>query len=105
MNVNLKLLKLIILLLMLLLLLFLLLWPCLLLLIPLHLVVINECCSEAHGAHVEFVWWGGGVCTVIFVSTPSPTDLDWTVRLDWSLTISNTQFDSKVSQHPCFATE
>ena len=31
--------------------------------------------------------WGGGVCTVIFVSTPSPTDLDWTVRLDWSLTI------------------
>ena len=28
----------------------------------------------------------GGVCTVIFVSTPSPTDLDWTVRLDWSLT-------------------
>ena len=49
-------------------------------------VVINECCSEAHGAHVEFVWWGG-VCTVIFVSTPSPTDLDWTVRLDWSLTI------------------
>ena len=42
---------------------------------------------------VEFVWWwggvgwvGGGVCTVIFVSTPSPTDLDWSVRLDWSLT-------------------
>ena len=33
------------------------------------------------------VGWGGGVCTVIFVSTPSPTDLDWTVRLDWSLTI------------------
>ena len=29
---------------------------------------------------------GGGVCTVIFVSTPSPTDLVWTVRLDWSLT-------------------
>ena len=29
----------------------------------------------------------GGVCTVIFVSTPSLTDLDWTVRLDWSLTI------------------
>ena len=32
------------------------------------------------------VGWWGGVCTVIFVSTPSPTDLDWTVRLDWSLT-------------------
>ena len=32
------------------------------------------------------VGWGG-FCTVIFVSTPSPTDLDWTVRLDWSLTI------------------
>ena len=47
--------------------------------------VINECCSEAHGAHVEFVWWGG-VCIVIFMSTPSPTDLDWTVRLAWSLT-------------------
>ena len=31
---------------------------------------------------------GGLVCTVIFVSTPSPTDLEWTVRLDWSLTIS-----------------
>ena len=31
------------------------------------------------------VGWGGG-CTVIFVSTPSPTDLDWTIRLDWSLT-------------------
>ena len=61
----------------------------LLLLITLYLVVINECCSEAHGAHVEFVWWGrwGGVCTVIFVSTPSPTDLDGTVRLDSSLTI------------------
>ena len=68
-------------------LLLLLLWPCLLLLITLYLVVINECCSEAHGAHVEFVWWGG-ICTVIFVSTPSLTDLDWTVRLDWSLTIS-----------------
>ena len=37
---------------------------------------------------VEFLWWvgWGGVCTVIFVSTPSPTDLDWSVRLDWSLT-------------------
>ena len=68
----------------------LLLWPCLLLLITLYSVVINECFSEALGAHVEFVWWGGvrwgGVCTVIFVSTPSPTDLDWTVKLDWSLT-------------------
>ena len=64
-----------------------LLWPCLLLLITLYLVVINECCSEAHGAHVEFVWWGG-VCTGIFVSTPSLTDLDWTVRLDWSFTIN-----------------
>ena len=72
-----RLLKLIILLLMLLLwlllLLMLLLWPCLLLLITLY--VINESCSEAHGAHVEFVWWGvvgwggsGGVCTIIFVS-------------------------------------
>ena len=56
MNVNLRLLKLIILLLMLLLLLL----PCLLLLITLYLVVINECCSEAHGANVECVWWGGG---------------------------------------------
>ena len=27
----------------------------------------------------------GGVCTVIYVSKPSPNDLDWTVRLDWSL--------------------
>ena len=35
------------------------------------------------------VLWGGGVCAVIFLSTPSPTDLDWTVRLDWSLTIWN----------------
>ena len=42
------------------LLLLLLLWPCLLLLITLYLIVINEWCSEAHGAHVEFVWWGGG---------------------------------------------
>ena len=60
------------------------------LLITLYLVAINECCSEAHGAHVEFVWWGGvgwlgGVCTVIFVSTPSPTDLDWTVKLDFTI--------------------
>ena len=51
----------------------------LLLMIPLYLVVINECCSEAHEAHVEFVWWGGvvwcGVCTVFFVST-RPIDLD-----------------------------
>ena len=36
-------------------------WPCLLLQITLYLVVINECRSEAHGAHVEFVWWGVGV--------------------------------------------
>ena len=37
---------------------------------------------------VEFLWWVGGVggvgvCTVILVSTPSPTDLDWTVRLEF----------------------
>ena len=51
---NLRLIKLIILLLMLVLL--------LLLLITLYLVVINECCSEAHGAHVEFVW-----CSVVGV--------------------------------------
>ena len=38
----------------------LLLWPCLLLLITLYLVFINKCCSEAPGAHVEFVWKGGG---------------------------------------------
>ena len=31
-----------------------------LLLITLYLFVINKCCSEAHEAHVEFVWWGGG---------------------------------------------
>ena len=53
-----RLLKLIILLLMLLLLLLL---PCLLLLITLYLVFINKCCSEAHGAHVEFVCWSGVV--------------------------------------------
>ena len=29
------------------------------------------------------VTWDGGKTK----STPSPTDLDWTVRLDWSLTI------------------
>ena len=32
---------------------------------------------------------GGGVCTVIFMSTSSPTDLEWTARLDWRLTIEN----------------
>ena len=31
---------------------------------------------------VEFLWVGG-FCTVIFVSTPSPTDLDWTVSLEF----------------------
>ena len=36
----------------------LLLWPCLLLLITLYLVAINECCSVAHGAHIELVWCG-----------------------------------------------
>ena len=51
-----------------------------LLLITLFLVAIDKCCSEAHGAHVEFVWWGG-VCTVIFVSTPSPTHLDWSLTI------------------------
>ena len=39
----------------------LLLWPCLLLLITLYLLVINEWFSEAHGAHDEFVRWGGVV--------------------------------------------
>ena len=48
----------------------------LLLLITLYLFVINEGCSKAHGAHVEFVWWGGVVgwgvvCTVIFMSNPT----------------------------------
>ena len=33
-------------------------------------------------------------------STPSPTDLDWTVRLDWSLTISK-----RVFKKPDFATK
>ena len=46
------------------------------------------------------VGWWGGVCTVIFASTPSPTDLDWTVRLDWSLTISK-----RVFKKPDFATK
>ena len=55
MNVNLRLLKLIILQLMLLLSL-LLLWPCLLFLVTIYLVVINECCSEAYGDPLEFAW-------------------------------------------------
>ena len=37
----------------------------------------------------EVVGWG---LHSHFVSTPSPTDLDWTVRLDWSLTIFETKF-------------
>ena len=65
------------------------------LLIISYLVAVNECQSETPKADnlvvyvvvivgvvltVEFLWWvvgvGGWVCTVIFVSTPSPTDLD-----------------------------
>ena len=72
------------------------------LLIISYLVAVNECLSELSSINVVLrlmelmlslcggVGWVGGwgrVCTVIFVSTPSPTDLDWTVRLDWSLTI------------------
>ena len=75
MNVNQRLLKLIIILLMLLVLLLLLLWLCLLLLITLYFIVINECCSEAHRGccwvSVVVGGWVGGVCKVIFVSSPT----------------------------------
>ena len=78
MNVNLRLLTLIILLLMLLLFLL------LLLLITLYLVVIKKCWSEAHGAHVECLWWWGGVgfaqsflCQLLFRLTRTGLS-DWT---------------------------
>ena len=49
--------------------------------------------SVYHFLQVDF---GGGYLLLLLVScdggktksTPSPTDLDWTVRLDWSLTKS-----------------
>ena len=34
------------------------------------------------GCYLLLVSWDGGKTK----STPSPTDFDWTVRLDWSLT-------------------
>ena len=43
--------------------------------------------------HFLLVDFGEGCCYLLSCdggktkSTPSPTDLDWTVRLDWSLTI------------------
>ena len=46
-------------LLLLLLLLMSLLWPCLLLLITLHQVVVNKCSSGVLKADVEFLWWVG----------------------------------------------
>ena len=55
---------------MLLLSLLLLLLPYLLLLITLYLVVINECCSEAHRGCCWVSVGAGGVCKVIFVSNP-----------------------------------
>ena len=73
MLINLSVMLLLSLLLLLLVVVLLLLWPCSLLLITLYLVANNEYCSVAHGAHVEFVWWGG-VCTVytvIFMSNPT----------------------------------
>ena len=81
-----RLLKLIILLLLLLLLL----WPCLLLLITLYLVVINECCSEAHGAHVELVWWDGVVGWMGFAQSFSCQLL----VLDWT----GLEFDKRIVQ-------
>ena len=73
----------------LLLLLLLLLWPCLLLLITLYLVVINECCSEAHGAHVELVWWDGVVGWMGFAQSFSCQLL----VLDWT----GLEFDKRIS--------
>ena len=80
MNVNLRLLKLIILLLMLLMLLLLL----LLLLITLYLVVINGCCFEARGAHVEFVLCCGVVGFAQSFSYQLLVRLTWTGLSDWT---------------------
>ena len=56
--------------------------------------------------HFLLVDLGEGSCYLLLVScdggktksTPSPTDLDWTVRLDWSLTIVFVLKRSQIAQ-------